>query len=92
MGSSPIIFIGQDLSFRNDGHTHAEGTTFDKDVMDMSSGNLVSVSGNAEDTVYTTHVFLSTLRWMEEAIERTKAYCINSTEGDRGVLQGRSVF
>lgn len=91
MGSSPIILVGQDLSFRKDGHTHAQGTTFEKDVVNTYSLKLIPIRGNVEPEVLTTHVFLSTLRWFEEAISQTGIRCVNATEGG-AVISGCEVM
>lgn len=81
MGSNPVILIGQDLSFRSDGHTHAKGTTFENDVLDVSHQMFVKIPGNVDEFVNTSHVFLSTLRWFESAIAEKSLFCINATEG-----------
>lgn len=81
MESYPIILMGQDLSFKKDGHTHAQGTTWQERVVDVTSHSLVKVPGNVEEEVFTHHVFFSTLRWFETYIEQNSVYCVNATEG-----------
>ncbi len=81
MGSSPVIFIGQDLSYADDGHTHAGWTTFQNQVIESNSEFNVKVRGNTQQEVYTSHVFLSTLRWFERAIRQDNTLCVNATEG-----------
>lgn len=83
MGANPIIFVGQDLAFARDGHTHAAGTNYD---------NIISTAGENEECFYvkandggevlTNRVFdyfrLFIEKWIQ--IKNDRMY-INATEG-----------
>jgi hypothetical protein len=83
MGANPIVFVGQDLAFARDGHTHAAGTNYD---------NIISTAGENEECFYvkandggevlTNRVFdyfrLFIEKWIQ--IKNDRMY-INATEG-----------
>lgn len=83
MGCNPIVFIGQDLAYL-DNRTHATGTTYEKDRIELENSNdkYVLVEGNYKDVVLTDRVFLSFKTWFETYIasHNDRTY-INATEG-----------
>ncbi|SFL45166.1 motility associated factor glycosyltransferase family protein [Pelosinus propionicus] len=88
MGADPIIFIGQDLAFANDGRTHASGTNYGEagtNKNTYSAGDnveLFPVKANDGGQVLTNRIFSQFRLFIEKWIE-TKNNCtyINATEG-----------
>ncbi|MBZ4666100.1 6-hydroxymethylpterin diphosphokinase MptE-like protein [Mahella sp.] len=81
--AEPIILIGQDLAYSSDGHTHAQGTMYEKDKVKGDSGNYRYVEGIDGQPVLTSPSFLSFLTWFENAIQAAgdRAEVIDATEG-----------
>ncbi len=80
MGCNPVIFIGQDLAY-TDKKVHAVNSTITGHVNDVEKGTLEveDINGN---TVQTSKVFLSFLRWFEMFIEsNSDIKYIDATEG-----------
>ncbi len=86
-GANPIIFVGQDLSYTEDGTTHAAGTYYDKNTklanQDdnklieinkklLNQGNLY-VKGNYTEKVKTDAMMYSFLQWFNFAIPKFSA-------------------
>lgn len=84
LGCDPIILIGQDLAFGEDGKTHAAGTARgdggEKLDVFQQRGTL-EVPGNYAKTVMTSTVWHTFLRVFEMDIAAYKGTCINSTAG-----------
>lgn len=88
MGANPIVFIGQDLAFANDGRTHATGTSYgDTETSNYTytSGDNVAlfpVKANNGKQVLTNRIFnqfrLFIEKWIQCNNDRTY---INATEG-----------
>ncbi|MFW5794995.1 MAG: 6-hydroxymethylpterin diphosphokinase MptE-like protein [Bacillota bacterium] len=79
MGGDPIILVGQDLAFTN-GKTHADSTTFNKDVSEMN--NLVKVRSVEGDMILTNKSFASMLTFLNNYINKRKSRTfIDATEG-----------
>jgi hypothetical protein len=80
IGGNPIIFVGQDLAYKN-GVTHASGTAHKNKSVDKSK-ELIEVEGIDGKPVYTDRVLLSFLTWFEREIEKyPNIEFINATEG-----------
>lgn len=84
MGCDPIILIGQDLAFGEDGKTHAAGTARgdggEKLEVFQQRGTL-EVRGNYCETVMTSTVWHTFLKVFEMDIAGYGGTCINSTAG-----------
>lgn len=83
MGLNPIILVGQDLSFSSDGRTHATGSMYEKNRINLSEAEKQGyfyVPGNFEEKVLTNTSFYIFLRWLENYIQTHPAITfINST-------------
>ncbi|WP_303852649.1 motility associated factor glycosyltransferase family protein [Seleniivibrio woodruffii] len=84
MGCDPIILIGQDLAFGEDGNTHASGNTFgekeetNKNYMEQ---NVVMVEGNYVPQLRSTKVWNTFLNYYHKDVVGSPAKVINATEG-----------
>ncbi len=66
MGCRPIVVVGLDLSFKDDGTTHADHTMYHRCAMRREA--LIKTSGNYRDTVLTTRQFECYIKLMEELV------------------------
>lgn len=87
LGCDPIILIGQDLAFGEDGNTHAQGNTYGeneevsrKDVSHVYQ-NVVYVEGNYVPQLKTTKIWNMFLNYYHKDVTNSKAKVINATEG-----------
>jgi hypothetical protein len=81
LGCDPIILIGQDLAFAEDGMTHAKGSRYgEKDERDMFKRTF-TVPGNIQPEVKTIAVWENFRRTYNLSVARTSAKVINATEG-----------
>jgi hypothetical protein len=85
MGCDPIILIGQDLAYGDDGHTHVTGT-YDKldatkKIVDHGEKNKIMIKGYYGGTVETKHVWEVFRRWFEDRCSEATGTIINATEG-----------
>jgi hypothetical protein len=83
MGANPIVLVGQDLSFSTDGHTHAQGTLYEKDQIKTGkypgSFYIKANDGGQVLTVANWHHYLLFFEeWFRKFNDRTY---INATEG-----------
>lgn len=81
MGCSPIIFIGQDLSFGPDGLTHAKGCAFGQRQAYALEAEKIEVPANMGGNVMTCSLWLRLLREYERTLSDFKGLAINATEG-----------
>ncbi len=88
MGADPIIFIGQDLAFANDGRTHASGTNYGEagtNINTYSAGDnveLFPVKANDGGQVWTNRTFSQFRLFIEKWINtKNNRVYINATEG-----------
>jgi hypothetical protein len=83
MGCSPLIFIGQDLSYpKNAPSTHAKGAALSQSVMPQLGWDGVhEIDGYHGDKVVTIHNMLTYLRALEDDVNATDAPVVNATEG-----------
>jgi hypothetical protein len=80
LGCDPIIMIGQDLAFAEDGDTHVEDMLFgERDEMYHSS--IIETEGNSGSLVKTSRIWEIFKAAHEEDISSYKGLCINATEG-----------
>ncbi|MFD0696250.1 motility associated factor glycosyltransferase family protein [Paenibacillus sp. GCM10027628] len=88
LGCDPIILIGQDLAFGEDGHTHAKGT-YDENEAFLSTNQSTMVpneltymvDGYYGEQVRTNNLWSIFREWFEQKILEVDVKCINSTEG-----------
>jgi len=79
LGCSPIILAGFDLSFPNDKH-HSSGSALTW-APDFQRGDFLEIKDIFGNKVKTLDQFLFMLRLLEREINKTKALCIDATEG-----------
>ena len=93
LGCDPIILVGQDLAFGEDGKTHAAGTARgdggEKLDVFQERGTL-EVPGNYAEKVLTSKVWHTFLKVFEMDIANYRGTCINSTAGG-AFIPGTSV-
>lgn len=98
IGADPVIFVGQDLCFSNDG-VYAQGTSYHEswiatlnkfNTLEMQhrdfllSKDLISYKDIYGNTVYTNNNLASYYEWFRQEIAQSKVTCINATQG--GIL------
>ena len=90
-GASAVVIIGQDLAYSADGVSHAGDIAVSEKVSSLEKNpNLFRIPGALGGIVYTTEVWLSFLRVLENSIRATphiKAY--DCTEGGALILGAR---
>lgn len=80
LGCDPIIMIGQDLAFAEDGNTHVEDMPFgERDEYYYAS--IIETEGNSGRPVKTSRTWEIFKAHHEEDIGYYKGLCINATEG-----------
>ena len=91
LGCNPIILIGQDLSFADDGTTHAAGAHFGEREEQYHQQQTIEVLGNNGKNVKTSQTWYAFLKSYEEDVAKYQGTCINSTEGG-AYIQGTQVM
>lgn len=102
MGANPIIFVGQDLAYAKDGHTHAAGTNYEgclyneNELEDFlaKADNLeyFLVKANDGGNILTDIVFYQFLKFFEIWIEKyPQPEYINATEGG-ALIEGTKIM
>lgn len=82
LGCNPIILVGQDLAFSEDGKTTHIDSAFGGSNQQMyRDDNLIKVKGNNGEDIYTSDLWFRFLKIYERDIANYKGKCINSTEG-----------
>lgn len=82
LGCNPIILIGQDLAFGEDGKTtHIDSAFGGADQQMYRDDNLIKIMGNNGEYIYTSDLWFRFLKIYERDIANYKGKCINSTEG-----------
>jgi len=76
LGCNPIILIGQDLAYGEDGETHVTPVPFSAE-----GEGLFDVKGNVSETVKTNSGWYTFLRAYETDVAQYKGTTINATEG-----------
>ncbi|VBB05548.1 s-adenosyl-l-methionine-dependent methyltransferase [Lucifera butyrica] len=83
MGAAPIVFVGQDLAYAHDGHSHATGTNWENRVYTGGENlNYFYVKANDGGQVLTDRTFNQFRIFFENWIrEKGDREYINATEG-----------
>ncbi len=83
MGCDPIILIGQDLAYSNDGRTHTGASVYGQDKVEVDNPlHFFEVPGYFGKPVSTSRSFYTFLKWFENKIEQIEdRHIINATEG-----------
>nr|MBC8360187.1 motility associated factor glycosyltransferase family protein [Candidatus Desulfatibia profunda] len=85
LGCDPIIMIGQDLAFAEDGDTHVEDMRFgERDEHYFSS--IIETEGNDGRPVKTSRTWEIFKTAHEYDIDSYKGLCINATEGGAKIM------
>lgn len=93
MGADPIILVGQDLAYSQDGHSHASGTNYENRIYSGGENvNFFKIKANGGGTLFTDRAFYQFLTFFEQWIERFpgREY-INATEGG-AYIQGTTIM
>lgn len=98
LGCNPIILIGQDLAFGEDGKIHASGTARDGNEDEIARQEKFykgqptkEVAGNLGGTVTTTETWYGFLKVFELDVAKYEGACINATEGG-ALINGTKVM
>ena len=80
LGCNPVITVGLDLCFADDGTTHANDTMYHGRRIDPEK--LIRVPGNFKEDVFTTNQFRCYIQLLEEYLEHNRTtQFINATHG-----------
>ncbi|MDI6813076.1 MAG: DUF115 domain-containing protein, partial [Desulfitobacteriaceae bacterium] len=80
-GMNPIILVGQDLAYGDDGSTHSQNTHYDEVEERPKMDEDQWIEGYYGQSVRTTKIWRIFRDWFELEIARTEAAVINATEG-----------
>lgn len=81
-GCDPIVLVGQDLCFGEDGETHAPGTaTGSRQSADYDRATAIPVRGNRRETVWTSPKWKYFLETFEVDLADHPGRVLNATEG-----------
>ncbi|MEW6049362.1 MAG: 6-hydroxymethylpterin diphosphokinase MptE-like protein, partial [Bacillota bacterium] len=81
LGCDPIILVGQDLSFADDGRSHATGAALGDRQVAYQPEDTLEVPGNLGRPVRTTRTWLRFLKYYEYDVANYRGVCVNATEG-----------
>jgi hypothetical protein len=93
MGADPIVLVGQDLAYSDDGHSHASGTNYENNVITgREQRGYIWVKANNGGEVKTDGSFYLFLTWFERWFRQfpDREY-INATEGG-AKLEGTTIM
>jgi hypothetical protein len=98
MGANPIIFVGQDLAYAKDGHTHAAGTNYENSIQDLeylakaNNPEYFLIKANDGGEVLTNILFYQFLKFFEAWIDNhPQPEYINATEGG-ALIEGTKIM
>ncbi|WP_435549317.1 motility associated factor glycosyltransferase family protein [Desulfobacterium sp. N47] len=81
LGCDPIILIGQDLAYAEDGDTHVKGDIFGSRCEHIRNQPVIELEGNNGKPVKSEKSWAIMKNTYEEDIAAYKGTCINATEG-----------
>ncbi|MBB5021201.1 motility associated factor glycosyltransferase family protein [Desulfurispira natronophila] len=79
LGCNPIVLIGQDLSFGDEGSTHATGFAIESATQVEKKRKSFAIENNQGRMVQTHHIWYSGIKSFETDIAASKADTINTT-------------
>ena len=85
-GCDPIILIGQDLAYSEDGDTHVKGDIFGSRNENIRKKPVIELEGNDGKPVKSEKLWEIMKYTYEEDIAAYKGTCINATEGGAKIL------
>lgn len=86
LGCDPIILIGQDLAYAEDGDTHVKGDIFGSRCEQIRSQPVIELEGNDGKPVKSEKTWAIMKNTYEEDIAAYKGTCINATEGGARIM------
>lgn len=82
MGAHPIVLVGQDLAYAEDGErTHSLGTVYDEQNINPFTVPKIAVEGYYGGTVLSNEFWIAFRNWIELEIITKQITVINATEG-----------
>jgi len=81
LGCDPIILIGQDLAYAEDGDTHVKGNVFGHRDQDLVEKPAVYLEGNDGNQVKSEKIWEIIKLTYEDDLTSYSGTCINATEG-----------
>ncbi|AFM42717.1 hypothetical protein Desaci_3836 [Desulfosporosinus acidiphilus SJ4] len=82
LGASPIILIGQDLAYGQEGQTHSRGCIYDEqNTMLSQNDDVLFLEGYEGGEVSSCQTWKLFRDWYEEFLENNFSLVINATEG-----------
>ncbi len=81
LGCDPIILVGQDLSYAEDGDTHVDGNIFGTRDEGLLAKPMIELEANEGGTVKSERAWELTKLHYEEDIDSYHGTCINATVG-----------
>lgn len=82
----PLILIGQDLAYSEQGATHADQTMYEGVNADLSQA--ISIGGVYDSRVYTSRSWRTFLRWIERRLEKAGETRVWNTSTMGARIQG----
>ena len=86
LGCDPIILIGQDLAYAEDGDTHVKGDIFGSRCEHIESQPVIELEGNDGKPVKSEKAWAIMKNTYEEDIAAYNGTCINATEGGARIM------
>jgi hypothetical protein len=86
LGCDPIILIGQDLAYAEDGDTHVKGNIFGSSNEHIKKKPTIELEGNNGKPVKSEKLWEIMKYTYEEDVSAYKGRCINATEGGAKIL------
>lgn len=92
LGASPIVLVGQDLAYGEDGNrSHSSGTIYDGDSFGLKDKPKLEVDGYYGGKVLTQKTWVDFKMWFESEIMRRELFVINATEGGARITGSRQM-
>ncbi|MGQ9533553.1 MAG: motility associated factor glycosyltransferase family protein, partial [Desulfotomaculales bacterium] len=90
LGCDPIVLVGQDLAYGEDGQTHAGGTVYERKRPAGPPLPDEYIQGKDGRMLRTHAIWKQFHRWFEVEVARTPQRCIDATEGG-ALIRGTEV-